>query len=66
MGEEAATWFQQYLEIEGCKFYYMAPHHKARTLLDAEEMAEFCRPGDEVNRTSEALIHSSCEYWYFN
>lgn len=50
MGEEASKWFSQYLELDGCRLYFMAPHHKPRLLISDPRWIEFTDPEDEVGK----------------
>ena len=48
VGEEAAAWVSEFLQVEGCRMYHMSPHHKPRMLLDDDRWADSCLPGEEV------------------
>ena len=48
VGEEAAAWVSEFLQVEGCRMYHMSPHHKPRVLLDDDSWADSCLPGEEV------------------
>ena len=48
MGEEASRWVSQFLGLDGCRLYYMAPHHRARVLKQDHEWDEITRHGEEV------------------
>ena len=48
VGDEAAAWVSEFLQVEGCRMYHMSPHHKPRVLLDDDRWADLCLPGEEV------------------
>ncbi len=48
MGEEASQWISQYLGLDGCRLYYMAPRHRARVLRQDQRWEDIARHGEEV------------------
>ena len=48
VGDEAAAWVSEFLQVEGCRMYHMSPHQKPRVLLDDDRWADSCLPGEEV------------------
>ncbi len=48
VGEEASQWVSQFLGLDGCQLYYMAPENKARKLRDDKNWDEITTLEDEV------------------
>ncbi len=48
MGEEASQWVSQFLGLDGCRLYYMAPRHRARVLKQDHQWDDITRHGEEV------------------
>ena len=48
MGDEVAEWVSKFLKLDGCRMYYMAPHHKARVLQEDPRWSDITKPGEEV------------------
>ncbi|XP_064384855.1 mitochondrial amidoxime-reducing component 1-like [Halichondria panicea] len=49
MGEEASQWISQYLGLDGCRLYYMAPRHRARVLRQDQRWEDIARHGEETS-----------------
>ena len=64
VGDEAAAWVSEFLQVEGCRMYHMSSHHKPRVLLDDDRWADSCLPGEEVGYFCSfcTILHVVCMY----
>ena len=56
VGDEAASWVSQFLEKDGCRVYYMAPHNKPRVLSTDPRWYMFTEPEDQVRTAATDTI----------
>ena len=55
VGDEAAFWISEYLEVEGCRIFFMSNASKPRMLKDHHKFADISLPNEQVSNYMEHL-----------